>query len=144
MISHGIISSGLFILIGVLYDRYHSRIIKYYKGLVQFLPLFSLFFGYFTLANIGFPLTSGYMSEFITFLGLFIVNPILGILSTLAIILTPLYAFWFYHKIIYGSYSSYLTPSLDITIKEFNILLPLLFLSLFIGIYPNIVINILD
>lgn len=144
MISHGIISSGLFILIGILYDRYHTRIIKYYKGLVQILPLFSLFFGFFTLANIAFPLTSGYMSELLTFLGIFIINPIIGIISTLAIILTPLYAFWFYHKIIYGSYSSYLTPCLDITLKEFHSLFPLFFFSLFLGIYPNFIINIID
>lgn len=144
MISHGIISSGLFILIGILYDRYHSRIVKYYKGLVHILPLYSLLFGFFTLANIAFPLTSGYMSEFLTFLGIFIINPFLGILSTLAIILTPLYAFWFYHKIIYGSYSSYITPSFDLTAKEFHILLPLLFFSLLLGIYPNMILNIVD
>ena len=144
MISHGIISSGLFILIGFLYDRYHTRIIKYYKGLILFLPLYSLIFGYFTLANIAFPLTSGYLSEFFTFLGIFTINPIIGIFSTLAIIITPLYALWFYHKMIYGSLSSYIAPSLDLSIKEFNILLPLIFFSFFLGIYPNFLINIIN
>ncbi len=144
MISHGIISSALFLLIGILYDRYHTRIIKYYRGLVLILPLYSLFFGFFTLANIAFPLTSGYISELLTFIGIFKVNPFIGVLATLAIILTPLYALWFYHKITYGSYSSYITPSLDISIKEFHILLPLLFFTLFLGIYPNIILNSID
>ncbi len=141
MISHGIISSALFILIGFLYDRYHTRIIKYYKGLILILPLFSSFLCFFTLANIAFPLTSGYISEIITFIGIFIINPILGILSTLAIILTPFYALWFYHKIIYGKYSLYILPSFDLSLKEFNIIFPLFFFTLFLGLYPNIIFN---
>ncbi len=75
MLSHGFISSALFLLIGILYDRYHTRIVKYFKGLVLFLPLFSIFFSYFSLANIAFPLTSGYLSEFLSFIGIFSVHP---------------------------------------------------------------------
>lgn len=67
MISHGILSSGLFLLIGVLYDRYHTRTVAYYRGLVLLLPLYSLFFLLFTLGNIAFPLTSGFLSEVLTF-----------------------------------------------------------------------------
>lgn len=144
MISHGIISSGLFILIGILYDRYHTRIIKYYKGLVLILPLFSLFLCFFTLANIAFPLTSGYISEILTFIGIIKINPFIGILATFAIILTPFYALWFYHKIIYGSYSSYISPSFDLSLKEFHILFPLFFFTLFLGIFPNIILNTID
>lgn len=141
LISHGIISSGLFILIGFIYDRYHTRIFKYFKGLILFLPLLSLFFFFFTLANLAFPLTSGYFSEILTFIGIFIKNPILGLLGTLAIILTPIYSLWYFHKLFFGSLSNYITPSLDISRKEINIILPLLILSLFIGIYPNIILN---
>lgn len=102
MISHGLISSGLFILIGFIYDRYHTRILKYYKGLVMILPLYSLFLFILTLSNIAFPFTSGYLSEFFIFLSLFQNNPFIAILSTFAIVLTPLYGLWIYHKIIYG------------------------------------------
>ena len=144
MISHGLISSGLFILIGILYDRYHTRIIKYYKGLVQIYPLFTFFFGSFTFANIAFPLTSGYLSELFSFIGIMTLNPILGIFATFAIFLTPFYALWIFHKMFYGSFSSYLIPNLDLTIKEFHQLFPLFFFFLFLGIYPNILVNGLD
>lgn len=143
-ISHGLISSGLFILIGILYDRYHTRIIKYFKGLVQLLPLFSLFFGFFTFANIAFPLTSGYLSEFFTFLGIFILNPFLGILSSFAIILTPFYALWLFHKIIYGSLTPYIFPTFDLNRKEFNLLFPLIFFIFLLGLNPNLILSMID
>ena len=82
LISHGIISSALFLLIGVLYDRYHTRTIKYYRGLVQFMPLFSIFFLFFTFANIAVPGTSGFICEFLTFLAAFNINPFIGIFSS--------------------------------------------------------------
>ena len=82
LISHGIISSALFFLIGVLYDRYHTRTIKYYRGIVQIMPLFSLFFLCFTLANIAVPGTSGFICEFLTFLAAFNLNPFISIFSS--------------------------------------------------------------
>lgn len=138
LISHGIISSALFLLIGVLYDRYHTRTVKYYKGLVQIMPLFSLFFLFFTFANIAVPGTSGFICEFLTFLAAFNLNPFIGIFSSLAIIQTPAYSLWFFHKIVYGKFS----PSLiilfsDISFKEFIILSPLVFFTLFLGLFPN-------
>lgn len=92
MISHGILSAGLFLLVGILYDRYHTRIIPYFRGLVLLLPLLTILFFNLTLGNIAFPLTSGFMSEILTFAALIMTNPYIGILASLAIILTPSYA----------------------------------------------------
>lgn len=144
MISHGLISSGLFILIGFIYDRYHTRILKYYKGLVMILPLYSLFLFILTLSNIAFPFTSGYLSEFFIFLSLFQNNPFIAILSTFAIVLTPLYGLWIYHKIIYGKQSNYIIPSQDISKKEINLIAPLVFFIFFLGIYPNFLLNLIE
>lgn len=138
LISHGIISSALFFLIGVLYDRYHTRTIKYYRGIVQIMPLFSLFFLCFTLANIAVPGTSGFICEFLTFLAAFNLNPFIGIFSSQAIVQTPTYSLWFFHKIIYGKISPhFITIFSDLTFKEFTILSPLLFFTFFLGIFPN-------
>lgn len=122
MISHGIISSGLFIIVGMLYDRYHTRIISYYKGLVLILPCLITFFGILIFGLIAFPLTSGFISEILTFISIFSVNPILGLLGSLAICLTPLYALWFFHQVSFGKFSPHLLVKFDITRKEFALI----------------------
>lgn len=91
-ISHGQISSGLFLLIGILYDRYHTRQVKYYTGLVNQMPLFVVLFLFFTMANIAVPGTSGFISEFQIFIGVYHINNIILLLAGQAIILTPCYA----------------------------------------------------
>lgn len=140
LISHGIISSAQFILIGIIYDRYHTRTIKYYRGLVLIMPLFSTFFLIFILANIAVPGTSGFICEFLTFLAAFNQNPFIGIISSIAIVITPAYSLWFYHKIFYGKLSPHLLQVFsDITFKEFIILLPLLIFTIFLGIFPNFI-----
>jgi NADH:ubiquinone oxidoreductase subunit 4 (subunit M) len=140
LISHGLISSALFLLIGVLYDRYHTRTINYYRGLVSIMPLFTTLFLIFSLANSAVPGTSGFISEFFTFIGVFYSNPFVAIFASLAIVLTPAYSLWFLHKIAFGTFSNYL-PSLfsDITLKEFHLFFPLLFFTFFFGIYPQFV-----
>lgn len=138
MITHGLISSGLFLLIGILYDRYHTRTILYYRGLVLIMPLFILCFFIFSMANIAFPGTGAFISEFLTFLGAFQNNPIITLQGTIVIPLAPCYAQWFYHQISFGSFSPYLPHIFsDITLKEFNILLPQIFFIFLLGIFPN-------
>ena len=106
------------------------------------MPLFILFFLIFTLANIAVPGTSGFICEFLTFLAAFNLNPFVGFLSSIAIVLAPAYSLWFFHKISYGSLSPHLTSIYsDIILKEFHILLPLLILTLFLGFYPNFILN---
>lgn len=140
LISHGLISSALFLLIGVLYDRYHTRTIHYYRGLVSIMPIFTTIFLIFSLANSAVPGTSGFISEFVTFIGAFYSNPFVAIFACFAIVLTPAYSLWFFHKISYGSFSSYL-PSLfqDLSSKEFHLFVPLLFFSFFLGLFPSII-----
>lgn len=138
LISHGILSAGQFLLVGCLYDRYHTRIISYYKGLVQQLPLFSCFQVVIILGNIAFPLTSGFLSEIMTFLSQIISQPITGILGSLAIIFTPIYSLILVSKILYGNWSTHLIPSADLSRLEVNQITPLVQATLFIGIYPKI------
>ncbi|KAI9087675.1 NADH dehydrogenase subunit 4 [Phlyctochytrium arcticum] len=125
LLSHGIISSALFLLIGVLYDRYHTRTLKYYRGLVMVLPVFTLLFFLFTLANIA---------------GAFNLNPIVAIAASSAIVLAPAYALILLHRVNYGSFISYL-PTLyqDITVKELNLFLPLLVATFLFGIFPQFI-----
>lgn len=138
LISHGQISSGQFQQIGILYDRFHTRTIKYFKGLVQILPVFTTFFQIFTQANIAVPGTSGFVSEFLTFLATFQMNPTLGLLASSAILLAPAYSQWFFHRISYGSISNHQTLIWsDCSKKEYHLLFPLIFLTLILGIYPS-------
>jgi proton-translocating NADH-quinone oxidoreductase chain M len=144
MVSHGLVSSALFLLVGVLYDRYHTRTVLYYRGLVLVMPLFAVFFLFFTMANIAFPGTSSFIAELMSFLGSMNTNPVLTLLATTAIILGPCYALWYYHQISYGSISPYL-PHLfmDISLKEFHLFVPLILFTIMFGLMPNLVLNII-
>jgi len=140
LISHGLISSALFLLVGVIYDRFHTRTIRYYGGLVYTMPIFVLFFIFFSLANIALPATSAYISEIYTLIGSFQFNPILTLFASLAIIIGPTYSLWFAHKLAYGSYSKYLsTVYQDLTLKEIHLFIPLIFLTFLFGLKPNLI-----
>jgi len=135
LISHGLIAGALFLLIGVLYDRYHTRNITYYRGLVSIMPIFVTLYLFFSMANAAIPGTSGFISEFLTLTGTFQSNPLVAIIACLAIVLTPAYSLWFFHKVSYGSFSPYL-PTIfpDLTKKEFNMFMPLIFFTLLLGL----------
>ena len=144
-ISHGFISAGLFFLVGMLYDRYHTRTLKYYRGLALFMPLYTLSFFLFSLANLSFPGTLGFLAEILIYLSSLLFSPWVLILLSLVSILLPLYIIWTFHKISYGSISNYygfLTQ--DLTIKEFHILLPLIALTIYYGIYPDNIIRFIE
>ncbi len=102
MISHGIVSAALFLCVGVIYDRMHTREIAAYGGLVNRMPIYAFAFMIFTLANIGLPGTSGFIGEFLTLLGTFRVNNWVATLATLGTILSAAYALWLYRKVIFG------------------------------------------
>lgn len=139
MLGHGVVSSALFLCIGMLYDRYHTRNILYYGGLVQVMPLFSSFFLIFTLANIGLPGTVNFIGEFLVLVGTWKVNSAVITLGSLGMILGAVYAIWFYNRLVFGQIRFYsLQKFVDITRREFFILLPLVFLVFFMGIYPVI------
>ena len=144
-ISHGQVSGGLFLLVGVLYDRYHTRTVKYYRGQTYIMPLYITLFQIFTLSNLSFPGTYGFVSEFLIILGSFFLNPFVTILITLVSFLLPIYFLWTYHKIAYGQFSNYLpTLQVDVTIKEFHLFLPLLFWIIYLGQNPSFIINTIE
>jgi proton-translocating NADH-quinone oxidoreductase chain M len=136
-ISHGFVSGGLFLMIGMLYDRYHSRLLFYYSGLVHTMPLYSAFLLVFILANIAMPGTSSFIGEVMLFLGIFRVNTFVCILSALGVILCGAYSLWFYNRIIFGNLKvSYTKKFKDINLREVVILLTLLIPIFIMGIYP--------
>jgi NADH-quinone oxidoreductase subunit M len=137
-ISHGFVSGAMFLLVGVLYQRYHSRLLYYYGGLTHTMPLYSSLFLIFTMANIALPGTSSFVGEFLLLIGLFKINVISCIFASLGVILCGTYSLWLYNRICFGNLNNTSTIIYkDIDIKEFFILLPLLLLVLFMGIFPK-------
>jgi len=137
-LSHGFVSSALFMIIGVIYDRHHTRMIKYYGGLATVMPIFSLIFLVFTMANIGLPLTSSFIGEFLLMAGCFKINTASTFFGSTGMILGGAYALWLLNRIIYGNLKTqYLFEFSDINKREFLSFFPLLFYTLFMGIYPN-------
>ncbi len=142
MISHGIISGALFLCVGVVYDRMHTRQIAAYGGLVNRMPMFAAIFMVFTMANVGLPGTSGFIGEFLTLLGAFKVNTLVAVCATLGIILSAAYALWLYRKVVFGPLEK---PSLaaigDVERREIVIFTPLLVLAVLFGVYPKPVLD---
>jgi NADH-quinone oxidoreductase subunit M len=143
MISHGIVSGALFLCVGIVYDRMHTREIAAYGGLVNRMPLYALVFMVFTMANVGLPGTSGFIGEFLTLIGTFRVSLPTTVLATTGVILSAGYALWLYRKIIFGAL---VKPSLmtikDMTFRECVTLFPLVALTILLGVYPKPVLDI--
>jgi NADH-ubiquinone oxidoreductase chain 4 len=143
-ISHGLVSSALFIVVTILYDRHHTRLVKYYRGVAITMPLFAIIFLFFTLANIAVPLSCNFIGEFLSLLATFNSNAFIGILASSGMVLSACYALFLYNRVCFGSMSSFIKDSSanrDLSRREFFILLPLAFLTLFLGVYPNIVLD---
>jgi NADH-ubiquinone oxidoreductase chain 4 len=141
MIAHGIVSPALFICAAVLYDYYHTRLIKYYRGLVTHMPVFVCFFFVFILANMATPLTANFIGELLTFMGAFQTNPVLTALGATSIVLSAAYSIWVFNRLCFGAQSMYLKPLGDLSRREFMSLLPLLSLTLLFGIFPNLILD---
>jgi len=141
MIAHGLVSSGLFMCSAVLYVRHHSRAIRYFRGLVMTMPIFSIISLILILANIGFPLTLNFIAEFLSILTAFSYSKIVGLLSCLGALMSTAYALYFYNRIYFGSLSKHLINSREILEYEFQAFLPLVFLTLILGLFPNIIIQ---
>jgi NADH-quinone oxidoreductase subunit M len=143
MISHGIVSGALFLCVGVVYDRMHTREIAAYGGLVNRMPLYALVFLVFTMANVGLPGTSGFIGEFMTLLGTFKISLPTAFFATTGVILSAAYALWLYRKIVFGAL---VKPSLqtikDLTLRECLTLGPLVALTILFGVYPKPVLDI--
>jgi len=139
MLSHGIVSSALFLCIGVLYDRHHTRIVRYYSGLVHTMPLFVFIFFVFTMANLSLPGTSSFVGEFLILVGVFQSNTVTTFLAATGMVLGGAYSLWLFNRISFGNLKVYsLGGFRDVDRREFNIFVPLLFLTLYMGIYPEV------
>jgi NADH-quinone oxidoreductase subunit M len=137
MLSHGIVSAALFLCVGVIYDRMHTRRIDAYSGLINRMPWYALTFMVFMLANVGLPGTSGFVGEFLTLVGAFRVNTLVAILATTGVILSAAYMLWLYRRIIFGRIElESLRGILDMSGREKAILVPLILLTIFFGVYP--------
>ena len=138
MISHGLISGALFLCVGVIYDRYHSRMISSYGGLVNIMPKYSLVFMIFTLAALGLPGTSGFVGEFLVLVGTFKKSKIVAVIASLGVILAASYMLWLYRRVIFGRVANMdLKKMTDLKNIELYIFASLIFLILFFGFYPE-------
>lgn len=144
MISHGFISAALFLVVGVLYDRMHTREIEAYGGLAIRMPAFALIFMLFTMANLGLPGTSGFIGEFLTMFGAFQVNTWVAFVSATGVILSASYALWLYRRLVFGDLAkASLKTIADMSGREKAIFVPLAVMTLLLGIYPSLVTDII-
>tara|TARA_B100000959_G_scaffold64721_1_gene68511 strand:+ start:3065 stop:4567 length:1503 start_codon:yes stop_codon:yes gene_type:complete len=145
MISHGFISAALFLCVGVLYDRFHSRMISSYSGLVNVMPKYAFVFMIFALAALGIPGTSGFVGEFLILIGVFQISIIVAILASLGIILAAAYMLWLYKRVVFGRIiNSDLKDMKDLNKTELYILTSLAILIIFFGFYPEPLFNTVD
>ena len=141
-IAHGFVSPALFICVGgIIYERTGTRIINYIRGLVTYMPVFSILFFIFTLANTGIPLTLNFLGEQLSLIGIWQINPIIASLGATGIVLSACYSIFLYNRVSYGNYSPYLPPLKDINRREFYLLISLLIPTVIFGIFPNIILE---
>jgi NADH-quinone oxidoreductase subunit M len=137
MLSHGLVSGALFLCVGIVYDRMHTREISAYGGLVSRMPAYATIMMLFTMANVGLPGTSGFVGEFLTLLGVFQANTWVAIFAATGVILSACYALWLYRRVIFGALEKEnLKQILDLSGREKVLLYPLAVLTIFFGIYP--------
>jgi NADH-quinone oxidoreductase subunit M len=144
MISHGFISGALFLCVGVIYDRMHTRDISAYGGLVNRMPSYALIFMFFTMANVGLPGTSGFVGEFLVLVGVFQVNTWVAAVATSGVILSASYGLWLYRRVVLGDLIKESLKSItDMTTRERAIFAPLVAMTLLLGVYPSFVTDII-
>jgi len=144
MISHGFISGALFLIVGVIYDRIHTREIDAYGGLVNRMPAYALVFMLFTMANVGLPGTSGFIGEFLTLMGIFQVNTWVAAVATTGVILSAGYALWLYRRVVFGQLVKESLKSItDMNGRERAVFAPLVAMTLLLGVYPSLVTDVI-
>lgn len=138
-LSHGFVASALFAIIGVVYDRYHTRTVKYYGGLVHVMPIYIIIFLFFTMSNIGLPGTGSFVGEFLILAGSFQTNIFITVIGATSMILGGCYSLWLFNRIAYGNLKTlYITKFIDLNKREFYIFVPLILGTILIGLYPRI------
>jgi len=145
MISHGLVSAALFLTVGVVYDRMHSRLISTYGGLVSVIPKYSILFMLFALASLGLPGTSGFIGEFLILMGAFKDNFLVAVIASIGVILGAAYILWLYKRVVFGKLiNEDLKKMLDLNRSEYFILSCLAVPILFFGFYPDPLINTIE
>jgi len=143
-LSHGFVSSALFLIIGVVYDRHHTRMVSYYSGLVHTMPLFTLIFLFFTMANIAIPGTSSFVGEFFLLMGIFKANTSAAFFGATGMVLGGGYSLWLFNRIVYGNLKiQYISSFEDISLREFCVFFPLVISTFLLGIYPEIFVDLI-
>ena len=145
MISHGIISSALFLCVGVIYDRMQTREISNYGGVVNVMPKFAVIFMVFTLGSLGLPGTSGFIGEILVLIGAFKFNYWIAFLAAIGVILSACYSLWLYRRVVFGEIKNEKIKSLnDLNKKEYIILTPLIIITLVLGFYPALLLDLIS
>jgi NADH-quinone oxidoreductase subunit M len=145
MLSHGIVSSALFLIVGVVYDRMHSRLIARYGGLVERMPRYAFVFMVMMLASVGLPGTSGFVGEFLVLLGAFQANVWVGVLATSGVVLGCTYMLWLYRRVIFGKLvRADLKSIVDLNYREIVVFAPLVALVIWMGVYPSSFLEIIE
>jgi proton-translocating NADH-quinone oxidoreductase chain M len=138
-LSHGFVASALFLIIGVVYERHHTRLVKYYGGLVHVMPLYTIIFLFFTMANIGFPGTGSFVGELLILIGSMKVNTTITFIGATGMVIGGCYSLWLFNRVSYGNLKTqYISSYLDISKKEFFIFVPLIFGTIIMGVCPTI------
>ena len=138
-------AGALFLIVGILYERYHTRLIKYYSGLVQTMPVFVVIFLLFTLANIALPTTSSFIGEFLIFLGIYNTNTTIAIFAIFSMVFGSIYSLWLYNRVCYGNIQiNFISLYQDLNKREFVMFALILVLVFIIGIYPTFILDYLN
>ncbi len=141
-LAHGFVSPALFICVGgVIYDRFHTRTIPYIRGLATYLPVFTILFFVFTIANTGIPLSLNFIGEQLSLIGIWERSPVIAALGATGIVFSAIYSIYLYNRISYGIYSPHLEPVQDISRREFNLLIALLIPTVVLGVLPNVILD---
>ncbi len=144
MISHGFIAGALFLAVGVIYERMHTREIDAYGGLVIRMPAYALIFMFFTMANVGLPGTSGFVGEFLTLVGAFKANTWIAFGATSGVVLSAAYALWLYRRVVFGDLiKESLKTITDMDTREYMMIVPLVIMTILLGVYPALVLDII-
>ena len=144
MISHGLVSGALFLCVGVVYDRLHTREIARYGGLANIMPYFALVFLFFTMGSVGLPGTSGFVGEFLIIIGSFLRQPALAALIATGLVLGAAYGLWLYRRVMFGELvKKDLMAMKDLELREWVLFVPLVAMVLWLGIYPKPFLNVL-
>ena len=145
MLSHGVISGALFLCVGVIYDRMHTREIAFYGGLVNRMPVYAAIFMLFTMGNVGLPGTSGFVGEILTLTGTFLDNPVVAACAAIGVILSAVYALTLYRRVTFGELvNPKLAGITDVTGREIAVFAPLIIATLWLGVYPSIALDLTE